>query len=57
MGFWLSSGVGIPTDKAGATGSRTGRENEGSCSENGQRKTAEAKPRRPEGSDLLGFSF
>ena len=56
IGFWLSSGVGIRTDKAGATRWRTGRENEDSCSGNGQRKAAEAEPWRPEGTDLLGFS-
>jgi hypothetical protein len=56
MEFWFTSGVGIPIDKAGATCCRTGREYEGSCSGNGQRKAAKAEPRRPEGTDWFGFS-
>ena len=58
MGFWFSSGAGIPNEKARAARWRTGREkNEGSWSGNGQRKAAEAEPRRPEETESLGFSL
>ena len=43
MGVWLNSGVDIPPNKVCATPWGNGRENEGSCSGNGQRKAAEAE--------------
>ncbi len=58
MGFRFISGAGIPTEKACVTRWWTGWEkNEGSWSGNGQRKAAEAEPRRPEGTEWLDFSL